>query len=89
MSCVNSNFLYHSHLTSLGVCKCFVLEYHQLKSETRFEMLSGSVLDPLNCVSMRPMCTNITEESCRLFSFSLETSSLFGFSGLVVAVQDR
>ena len=56
----------------------------------RFEMLSSSLLDPLNWVAMRPICANIIEESCLLLSsFSLETSIRCGAFCLVVTVQER
>ena len=85
MSCV-SDILHHSHQNSYGVCEIFVLEYQQLKNETRFEMLSMSLLDPLNWVAMRLICANIIEESCPSgwrHPISLE------LSGLVIAAQDR
>ena len=72
-------FLHHSHQISLGVYEIFVLEYQQLKNETRYEMLSSSLLDPLSRVAMRPICANSIEEGCVwLSSFSMETSNLTG-----------
>ena len=51
VSCIfvqeDPEFLHHSHQTSFGICELYVLAYQQLKSETRFEIQSCSLLDPL------------------------------------------